>query len=69
MVVLIYAGVNGLLDNVPVLKITQWETDFMSHMKSDQKEILSEIEAKGSLSKELEAKMKEVIQNFTKSYT
>lgn len=69
MVVLIYAGVNGLLDSVPVNKITQWEADFTLHVKSDQKDLLNEIEKQGALSKELEAKVKEVIQNFTKNYS
>lgn len=69
MVVLIYAGVNGLLDSVPVNKITQWEADFTAHVKSDQKDLLNEIEKQGALSKELEAKVKEVIQNFTKNYS
>lgn len=69
MVPLIFAGVNGYLDSVPVAKILQWEADFLAHLKSDQSELLADIDKHGQLSKELEGKLKEVIQSFTKSFT
>ncbi|RMZ66595.1 ATP synthase subunit alpha mitochondrial [Pyrenophora seminiperda CCB06] len=68
MVPLIYAGVNGLLDNVPVNKILQWEADFLAHLKSNESEMLNKIDREGALSKELEAQLKEVAQSFTKSF-
>merc|ERR1712080_167838 len=34
MVPLIYAGVNGHLDNVPVNKVLQWESDLLAHLKT-----------------------------------
>jgi F-type H+-transporting ATPase subunit alpha len=69
MVPLIFAGVNGLLDNVPVNKIGQWEADFLSHLKSNEQGLLDTIEKEGVLSKELEAKLKEVVTSFTKSFS
>jgi F-type H+-transporting ATPase subunit alpha len=68
MVPLIYAGVNGLLDNVPVNKILTWEADFLSHLRSNESDVLAQIEKEGALSKDLESKLKEVIQSFTKSF-
>jgi F-type H+-transporting ATPase subunit alpha len=68
MVPLIFAGVNGLLDNVPVAKIGQWESDLLSHLRSNEKGILDTIEKEGVLSKELEAQLKEVLTSFTKSF-
>jgi F-type H+-transporting ATPase subunit alpha len=68
MVPLIYAGVNGMLDNVPVNKILQWEADFLAHLKSNETDLLSQIEREGALSKELEAKLKDVCQSFIKSF-
>jgi len=68
MVPLIYAGVNGLLDQVPVSKILTWEADFLSHLRSNESELLNQIEREGALSKDIESKLKEVIQNFTKSF-
>ncbi|KAF2662803.1 ATP synthase-like protein subunit alpha [Lophiostoma macrostomum CBS 122681] len=68
MVPLIYAGVNGLLDSVPVAKILQWEADFLSHLRSNESELLAQIDREGALSKELEGKLKDTTQSFTKAF-
>lgn len=68
MVPLIYAGVNGFLDSVPVAKILQWEADFLAFLKTDAQDILATIDKEGALSKETEAKLKDVIGSFTKSF-
>jgi len=68
MVPLIYAGINGLLDSVPVSKILQWEADFLAHLRSNETDMLNQIDREGALSKDLEAKLREVAQSFTKSF-
>lgn len=68
MVPLIFAGVNGYLDNVPVPKILQWESDFLAHLKANESELTAAIDKEGSISKDLEARLKEVVQTFTKSF-
>lgn len=68
MVPLIYAGVNGILDMVPVNKVLQWEADLLSHLRTNESELLNQIEKEGALSKELEAKLKEAVTSFTKSF-
>ncbi|KAF7934116.1 uncharacterized protein EAE97_008476 [Botrytis byssoidea] len=68
MVPLIYAGVNGHLDSVPVNKILQWEADFISHLKTNESDLLATIDKEGALSKDLEAKLKDVVTSFTKSF-
>ena len=69
MVPLIYAGVNGHLDNVPVAKILQWEADFLSHLKNNETDLLALIDKEGQVTKEIDAKLKDVVQSFTKSFT
>lgn len=69
MVPLIFAGVNGYLDTVPVNKILQWEADYLAHLKSNEAEMLGRIDKEGQLSKDLESQLKESIQTFTKSFT
>src|SRR5436189_503279 len=59
MVPLIYAGVNGYLDPVPVNKILTWEADFLAHLKNNESEMLAQIDKEGQLSKDLEAQLKE----------
>jgi len=68
MVPLIFAGVNGHLDSVPVNKILQWEADFLAHLKSNEADLLATIDKEGAISKDLEARLKEIIQTFTKSF-
>jgi len=68
MVPLIYAGVNGHLDSVPVAKILQWEADFISHLRTNEPELLATIDKEGALSKDLESKLKEIVVTFTKSF-
>ncbi|KAJ5899951.1 ATP synthase subunit alpha [Penicillium taxi] len=69
MVPLIFAGVNGLLDNIPVAKILTWEADFLSHLKTNVPEIQQAIEKDGQVTKETEAKLKETTVAFNKSFS
>lgn len=69
MVPLIFAGVNGYLDTVPVAKILQWESDFLSHLKTNESDLLATIDKEGALSKDLEQRLRDVVQTFTKSFT
>ena len=69
MVPLIYAGVNGHLDSVPVAKILEWEADFLAHLRSNEQDMLQTIDKEGALSKDLEARVKESIISFTKGFT
>nr|AAX07676.1 ATP synthase alpha chain-like protein [Pyricularia grisea] len=68
MVPLIFAGVNGFLDYVPVAKILQWEADFLSHLKTNESDLLATIEKEGAISKDLEARLRDVVGSFTKSF-
>ncbi|KAK5101328.1 Alpha subunit of the F1 sector of mitochondrial F1F0 ATP synthase [Lithohypha guttulata] len=68
MVPLIFAGVNGLLDNIPVSRITQWEKDFLQDVKTNHSDIIETIDKEGTISKDLENNMRETIQSFNKSF-
>lgn len=69
MVPLIYAGVNGHLDNIPVAKINQWEKDFLQELKTNGSDLMNSIDKEGALSKDLEGQLKEAIQSFNKSFS
>lgn len=68
MVPLIFAGVNGYLDKVPVDKVLRWEADYLAHLKANEAELLATIEREGAISKETETKLKEVTQSFIQSF-
>jgi F-type H+-transporting ATPase subunit alpha len=69
MVPLIFAGVNGHLDSIPVAKIEKWEEDYTAYLKSNKAEVLKTIDKEGQLSKDLEAKLKDIIVEFNKSFS
>lgn len=68
MVPLIFAGVNGYLDQVPVSRILEWESDFLAHLKTNESDLLATIDKEGALSKDLEARLRDVVSSFTKSF-
>ncbi|KAK3990345.1 P-loop containing nucleoside triphosphate hydrolase protein [Cladorrhinum sp. PSN332] len=68
MVPLIFAGVNGHLDTVPVDKILQWEADFLAHLRTNEQDLIATIDKEGALSKDLEGRLKDVITTFTKAF-
>lgn len=52
---IIYAGVNGLLDEVPVDKIVDWEAQFRDDLANNQETLLADI-AKGEMTDAIESK-------------
>ncbi|KAH6608768.1 atp synthase subunit alpha [Trichoderma cornu-damae] len=68
MVPLIYAGINGHLDSIPVDQILKWESDFLAYLKTNESDLLATIEKEGALSKDLEARLKDVVVTFVKSF-
>ncbi|EEB90255.1 hypothetical protein MPER_11556, partial [Moniliophthora perniciosa FA553] len=65
---IIYAGVNGLLDSIPVDQITKWEGEFRAHLTSTQQPLLEEISA-GNVTPEMEAKIKKVVEDHVSTFT
>ncbi|CAD0049198.1 unnamed protein product [Aureobasidium pullulans] len=51
------------------MAILQWESDFLNHLRTNEKTILDQIDKEGALSKELEAKLKDVIKSFTANFS
>jgi F-type H+-transporting ATPase subunit alpha len=67
-VVVLYAGVNGFLDSLPVESVLEFEKEFLRFMKSEHAEILEEIREKKALSDELMGRMNKVIKGFTDEF-
>jgi len=67
-VCIIYAGVRGHLDKLEPSKITKFEAEFLKHLRASQTELLSVIRAEGQLSKDTDAKLKQVVVNFLAAF-
>ena len=64
---ILYAVVNGLLDDVPVEKVREFEVAFHSFMESNHPQIGQEIEEKGEIVPETEEALKKAIGEFKQS--
>ncbi len=67
-VAVIYAGVKGFLDTVPVKQIGAFETALLQDLRSGHKDILDTITAKSALDPETEGKLKTLLESLTKRF-
>ncbi|NNM84977.1 MAG: F0F1 ATP synthase subunit alpha [Phycisphaerales bacterium] len=63
-VAVIYAGTQGLLDQVQLRDVSQWERDFLDYFASTGAAVRDEISTKKELTAELEAKLLATIKAF-----
>ena len=67
-VVVIYAGVNGYLDKVPVPDIGRFEKGLLGEARSNGREILDSVRTSGDLNAETEGKLKAMLERFTQRF-
>jgi F-type H+-transporting ATPase subunit alpha len=67
-VMVLYAAINSYLDDVPVDKITTFETSFLSFMETNHPEIGKDIVQTRELKPEIETSLKNAILEFKKGY-
>jgi F-type H+-transporting ATPase subunit alpha len=68
-VVAIFAGVRGYLDKIDVGRVTAFETQYLSELKSREPGILASIRTDLEIKKDTEAKLVGFLDNFTKNFT
>jgi len=67
-VAVIYCGVRGFLDKVDPAKITEFEKQFLAHIKGTQKPLLDQIAADGHLSQDSDAALNKIVKEFLASF-
>ena len=67
-VVVIYAGVNGYLDPLPVAKVRAFEDGLLSLVRSKHTDLLNEIGSSKDLSDANAAKLKGIVEGYAKSF-
>ena len=65
-VVVLYAAINGLMDQVPVDTVKKWENDFLAFMAASHSDIMESIATNADINEETETKLKEAIEAFNK---
>jgi F-type H+-transporting ATPase subunit alpha len=67
-VVSIFAGVNGYLDDILARDVTQFEQGFLSEARAKQSPLLDTIRTEQAVSDETEAKLKEFLDGYAKTF-
>jgi F-type H+-transporting ATPase subunit alpha len=67
-VVVIWAGTNGYLDQLPVNKVKAFEEGLLSHIRSKHADILETIRSSRDFSDETAGKLKAAVEAFTKTF-
>ncbi|MCJ7740165.1 F0F1 ATP synthase subunit alpha [Candidatus Microgenomates bacterium] len=67
-VVLLFAGSAGLLDDIPIDRISEFEDSFMEHMATNNQKLLQKIKKEKKLDEETEKELKKITEEFKKSF-
>jgi F-type H+-transporting ATPase subunit alpha len=67
-VISITIGARGLLDDVPVNRVADFEEKFLAHVRDEHPEIRQHLIDKGEMSDELMTKLQDVAQNFKQRF-
>jgi len=67
-VAVIFAGVSGYLDKLPVNKVSEFEQGFLALLRADHKDLLAEIRDKRELNDSLRAQLRAAADAFSKVF-
>ncbi len=66
---MIYAGVNGYLDKLEVARVRAFESGLLTLLRTKHADLLDSIRKSGDLSSADEAKLKDVVDGYAKTFT
>ena len=67
-VCVIYSGVNGFLDGVPVGKVGHYEEGLRDTLRDKGQSVLKAIRDSGDLKEDVEKELREIVSNFTNAF-
>ncbi len=67
-VVAVFAGVRGYLDKIPVAQVGRFEEELLRHVRDKHADILETLRSEQKISDALEAKLKSVLEAFSRSF-
>jgi F-type H+-transporting ATPase subunit alpha len=67
-VVVIYAAVKGLIDDIAVDQVGRFEQEYLRYMRSVKADLLARIRAEKALSDELNAEIEKAINEFKQGF-
>jgi len=67
-VVVLYAGINGYLDDLPLEAVKRFERDFLRFMKEKHGDVLEDIRNRKEITEDTEKKLKDALEEFKKEF-
>jgi F-type H+-transporting ATPase subunit alpha len=67
-VLIIFAGTNGYLDEIPVKEVSRYEKEFLEMMEMKHRDVIETIATTGELSQDTTVKLKQVLEDFTNNF-
>ncbi len=67
-ILVIFAGVSGLLDAIPVREVVRYERELLEHFDLKHEALLKDIRAKKQLDTELKEKVTKIVKEFNESF-
>ena len=64
----IFAGTNGYLDGIDAKRVTEYEAEMLSFLRSEHKDLLADIRTSKDLSGDASTKLKAALDAFTKNF-
>ncbi len=68
-ILVIFAGTNGFVDDVPVNAVKKFEQELLRFMASKHQAVLDDIKSKKQIDDDLKARIKSAIEEFKKTFT
>ncbi len=63
-IIIIFAGVNGFVDNIPLEKIAEFESELVKHIRNNYSELYEYLGSKEQFNDEVRGKLEGAIRNF-----
>lgn len=67
-VLVLYAAINGFIDDIPNEKVKQFQKGLIEYANTHSKKLIKSLNEKKEITKEIEEEMKEVIEEYKKSF-
>ena len=67
-VAIIFAGVNGYMDNVDLAKIGDYESGLMDYLSANHQEVLDSISNAGKMDEKTETSLKSALENYSNTF-
>jgi len=67
-VLIIFAGTNGYLDEIPVKEVSRYEKEFLETMELKHRDVIDAIASTGELNQDTTVKLKQILEDFTNNF-